>query len=111
MATKSKKYLVIGTLALAMLFCGPATTKLLAWGGGPHVSFYGSFPVPGGNVVFSNGYPYYGYPGSSPVYAPYGYPYYPYRMVRVFVRAPYPHWVNRRVYAPRSGHRGNRRPY
>jgi len=118
MATKSKKYLVIGTLALAMLFCGPATSKLFAWSGGPHVSFYGSFPVPFGNIVVSSGAPYYGYPAPAyaypapaPVYAPYGYPYSPYRIVRVFVRAPYPHWVNRRVYAPGHGYRGYRRPY
>ena len=120
MATKSRKYLVIGTLAMAMLFCGPATSKLLAWSGGPHVSFYGSFPVPFGNIVVSSGAPYYGYPApaySYPApayapyaYAPYGYPY-PYRVVRVFVRAPYPHWINRRVYAPRYGYRGYRRPY
>src|SRR5215471_4428415 len=111
MVTKSRKYLVIGALALAMLFCGPATSKLLAWDVGPHVSFYGSFPVPYGNIVVSSGYPYYGYP--APAYAPYAYPYYrPYRVVRVFVPVPFPHWVFRRVYyAPHYGYRYGYRPY
>ena len=42
---------------------------------------------------FAYGYPY-----------PYAYPYAayaaPYRIVRVFVPLPFPHWVNQRVYAP-----------
>ena len=113
MATKSRSFLVIGTLGLAMLFCAPATSKLLAWDG-PHVAFYGSFPLPHANVVVSSGYPYYGYP--APAYAPYGYRYYrPYRVVRVFVGFPYPHWVYRRVYnAPYYGYRSPHygyRPY
>ena len=122
MVTKSRKYLVIGTLALAMLFCGPATSKLFAWSGGPHVSFYGSFPVPFGHIVVSSGAPYYGYPAPAyaypapaPAYAPYAYaPYaYPYPVVRVYVPAPYPHYVYRRGYAPHygHGHYGYGRPY
>jgi hypothetical protein len=92
---KSRSLVIIAALALAMMLSGPSASKLLAWDGGPNVAFYGSFPVPHGGVVVSSGYPY-----AYPYYA-HGYPYYrPYRVVRVFVAFPFPHWVNRRVYYP-----------
>jgi hypothetical protein len=98
MSRKSRSGLVVGALALAMLLWGPAASKLFAWDGGSSVAFYGSFPLPHGGVVVSSGYPHYGYSYAHPYYS-YGYPYYrPYRLVRVFVPVPFPHWVYRRVY-------------
>jgi hypothetical protein len=93
-------------LGFALLAFGPATSTAKAapvsaraafHGGhvhGGHGHFHGHAAVrPYYGARFAYGYPY-----------PYAYPYSPYaapfRIVRVFVPLPFPHWVNQRVYAP-----------
>jgi hypothetical protein len=111
---KAKWFAAAATVAFAVLFFGPATSKAFAWDNGPHVSFYGHFPLPHGSisVYSSNGpyryhRPYYNRFATRPFYGRsyYGRSYYrpyfrPYRSVRVFVYDPFPHWVVRRVYDP-----------
>jgi hypothetical protein len=112
MSKKIKRSAGLAALAFVALFLGPATSKASAWDGGPRVSFNGRFGLPHGSVsVYANNgrsfrSPYSrGY--SRPYYRPYSYgygrssyrPFYrPYRVVRVRVLTPFPHWIFRRVY-------------
>ena len=91
-------------LGFALLAFGPATSTAKAepvyghagyYGGHGHAGHYHGRYYGRAHVRYGYGYPY--------AY-PYAYPYYPYvapyRIVRVFVPLPFPHWVNQRVYAP-----------
>jgi hypothetical protein len=103
---KLKSLLSAAALGFALLAFGPATSTAKAAPVNAHAAFRGGHGHNGhfhGHAVarpyygarFAYGYPYpYGY----------SYPYYPYaapyRVVRVFVPLPFPHWVNQRVYTP-----------
>jgi hypothetical protein len=122
MGNKTKSFASAVALGFALLFFGPATSKAQADHFGPHVSFQGHFPLPHGsiNVHAGNGryfrhhsyYPRHRY--ARPQYG-YGHSYFrsqrPYRLVRVFVYAPYPRWVYRRVYSTSYSTGGAYRPY
>ena len=134
MENRTKSFVSVVALAFAVLFFGPAMSRAHAQYGGPQVAFHGQFPLPHGSLdVYADnaGYHHRGYgQGFShrtyrhrPYYQPYfrhdrhfrdfhPYPgrfsyrhYRPYRLVRVFVYDPFPHYVHRRVYyaAPGSG--------
>ena len=126
MGNKTKSFASVVALAFAFLFFGPATSPAHAQYGGPQVEFHGQFPLPHGSLdVYANnvGYHHRGYgQGFSyrtyrhrPYYQPYfrhfrhyrPYPgrfsYRPYRLVRVFVYDPFPHYVHRRVYYSSPG--------
>jgi hypothetical protein len=99
--SKLKSLASAAALGFALLAFGPATSTAKAEPVHGHGSYYGHRhaghyrPYYGRYVRYGYGYPY--------AY-PYAYPYYPYvapyRIVRVFVPLPFPHWVNQRVYAP-----------
>ena len=83
MGKKTRSFGSALALAFAVLFFGPATSKAYAGSHGPYRHA----------KHFRHGYRY---------AAPYARPFYsPRRFVRVFVYAPYPHWIYRPVaYAP-----------
>jgi hypothetical protein len=96
---KTKRSAGLAALAFVALFLGPATSKASAWDGGPRVAFHGRFGLPHGRVsVFgSRGH----FIGHRPLFAArrFDRPFFrPFRVVRVRVLTPFPHWVFRRAY-------------
>jgi hypothetical protein len=132
MGNKTKAFGSVVALAFAVLFFGPATSPAQAQYGAPRVAFHGRAPLPHGGIdVYANrgGYRHRGY---GQAYSHRAYrnrsnyqPYYrhdrydrryrpypgrfsyrnsrPYRLVRVFVYDPFPHYVHRRVYYSSPG--------
>jgi len=101
---KLKSLLSAAALGFALLAFGPATSTAKAAPVNAHAAFRGGRGHAGhfhGHAVVR---PYYGARFAYGYRYPYAYPYYPYaapyRVVRVFVPLPFPHWVNQRVYAP-----------
>jgi hypothetical protein len=119
MGNKAKWFVATVALGFALLFFGPATSKVQADHFGPHVSFQGHFPLPHGSIHINAGngrhfkhhsyYPRHRY--ARPYHGRFYYKHHrPYRLVRVRVFDPYPRWVFRRVYySQRVGF--YRRPY
>ena len=118
MSKKAKLLVPAGVLALALFF-GPSTSEASARDRGPRVAFHGHFGLPHGSVsVYANNGRYGHRPSyrfyHRPYYRSYNRPYYnsyyrssyyrpyvrPYRLVRVYVYYPFPHWAIRRVYDP-----------
>jgi hypothetical protein len=126
MGNKTKSFVAVVALAFAFLFFGPASPAHAQYRG-PQVAFHGRVPLShGSRDVYANngGYRHRGY-GQAYSHRTYrhrqpsfrhdrgfrhfrrdrSYPgrfYYrhhrPYRLVRVFVYDPFPHYVHRRVY-------------
>ncbi|HEX4440740.1 MAG TPA: hypothetical protein VH854_11760 [Thermoanaerobaculia bacterium] len=102
---KLKSLLIAAAVAAAFLVL-PASKA------SAQVAFQAQVNTPIGTFGVGNApAPYYGPPAPYyappyPAYAPYAYPYgYPYPVTRVWVVAPYPHWVYRRAYYGHSyGH-------
>ena len=96
MVNKLKSLLIAAAVAAAF-FVMPASKA------NAQVAFQAQVNTPIGTFGVGNA-PYYGPPApyyAPPAYAPYAYPYaysYPYPVTRVWVVAPYPHWVYRRAY-------------
>jgi len=93
------KSLLIAAAVVAALFVMPASKA------NAQVAFQAQVNTPIGTFGVGNApAPYYGPAApyyAPPAYAPYAYPYgysYPYPVTRVWVVAPYPHWVYRRAY-------------
>ncbi len=91
MGIQLKSLVTALALGFALLFFGPAVSTAQAAPAHAHAAFRaGRFhgrAFVGPRVAFGHPYPYYPYPA-------------PYRVVRVLVPFPFPHWVARRVYAP-----------
>jgi hypothetical protein len=100
--SKLKSLASAAAIGFALLAFGPATSTAKA-----EPAFHGGH-VHGGHGGHFHGHavvrPYYGARYRYGYPYPYAYPYSPYaapyRIVRVFVPLPFPHWVNQRVYAP-----------
>jgi len=87
-------------IAFAILFFGSPASKANA-----QVAFQaqfatpvGSFGVATGPAPYYAGRPHYGHGHARPYYGAYRHAYRPYRLRRVFLAVPYPHWVYQRVY-------------
>ena len=87
-------------IAFAILFVGAPASKANA-----QVAFQaqvatpvGSFGVATGPAPYYAGHPYYGHGRARPYYGAYRHGYRPYRLRRVFIPLPYPHWIYQRVY-------------
>ena len=108
MGNKMKSLAAAVALGFALLFLGPAASTARADQFGPHVSFSGRFPLPHGSVSVNVGhgrhFRNHGYIPRHRFARPFGHGrsfvrhHRPYRLVRVFVRHPYPRWIYQRVY-------------
>jgi hypothetical protein len=101
---KLKSLASAAALGFALLAFGPATSTAKAATVNAHVAFRGGHGHGGHGHFHGHVRPYYGARFRYGYPYPYAYPYYPYaapyRVVRVFVPLPFPHWVYQRVYAP-----------
>ena len=87
-----------GPALAAVLLMGLGASKAYAWDNG-RVSFRGSFGLPHGRVSVFAGHRGFFPHRSSFVSHRFGRPFFrPFRVVRVRVFDPFPHWVFRRVY-------------
>jgi len=103
---KARSFVSAAALAFALLSFGPAVPAASAWNGGSRGGFHGRFASHGGfgfhghDGRFFRGHDRF-FPGHGRFFHrqfPFRSFHRPFRLVRVFVSFPFPHWVSRRVF-------------